>query len=129
MILRAQELLKKALPFLEQELAVIVSEAYANLEVWTSAIWGHPIQLVDSQNGEAGGTSPTQMEASLVGETTNGGLTPASQAETVLVPEHGEGDMPAETTRQRRPEQQLSHRRRRLHAALANSSEEAFESE
>ena len=131
-VLRAQELLKKALPFLEQELAVIVSEAYANLEVWTSAIWGHSIQLVDSQSGEAGQvgeTSPTQLEASLMEEGTNGGTTPASQAETVMMPLERERGRPPGTTRQRLQERQPSHRRRRLQAALANSSEDASESD
>ena len=128
-VLRAQELLKKALPFLEQELAVIVSEAYANLESWTSAIWGHPIQLVDTQNEGAGDPSPTQMEASPVEDTVNGGTTPASQADTVLVPPEAERGPPPAMTRRRLRDRQPSHGRRRLQAALANSSDDPSETE
>ncbi|CAE7527033.1 unnamed protein product [Symbiodinium necroappetens] len=113
-ILRAQQLLKQALPFLEQELAVIVSQAYANLYTWTTAIWGHPIQLVDSPENEDIQQSETLLEM-------EGDTTPASQAETVMMPAHSRGRTPTVTPRSPR-ERQPSHRRRRLHAALANSS-------
>ena len=117
-VLKAQELLRKALPFLEQELATIVSEAYANLESWTSAIWGHPIHLVETPDGDAGELSPTQMEASIVDEAINGGTTPASQADTVLLQQEANGGIPMSRHHVRQP----SHRRRRLHAVFANSS-------
>ena len=114
-ILRAQQLLKQALPFLEQELAVLVSEAYANLYTWTTAIWGHPIQLVESLEDEEVQQAETLLEA-------EGDATPASQAETVMMPVYNRGRDPTMATRTPR-ERQPSHRRRRLQAALANTSE------
>ena len=126
-VLKAQELLKKALPFMEQELATIVSEAYANLESWTTAIWGQPIQLVDTQEEVAGEISPTQMEASLVDDAVSGGATPMSQADTVAFQQETNGVAPMPMGRHR--ERQPSHRRRRLQAALANSSDAPSESD
>ena len=126
-VLKAQELLKKALPFLEQELATIVSEAYANLETWTSAIWGQPIQLVDTQEEVAGEPSPTQLETCLADDGINGGITPLSQADTVLVQHEDNGVNPIPMRRHR--ERQPSHRHRRLQAALADSSDASSESD
>ena len=113
-ILRAQQLLKQALPFLEQELAEIVSQAYANLYMWTTALWGHPIQLVDSAENEEIQQAETLLE-------TEGEVSHGSQAETVMVPPYNRGRDPTPATTKPR-ERQPSHRRRRLHAALANSS-------
>ena len=47
-ILRAQQLLERLLPFLEQDTAAIVSEAHGLLFSWTTALWGSPILLVDN---------------------------------------------------------------------------------
>ncbi|CAE7913948.1 unnamed protein product [Symbiodinium necroappetens] len=88
--------------------------AYANLYTWTTAIWGHPIQLVDSPENEEIQQAETLMEM-------EGDATPASQAETVMVPAYNRGSDPALATRVPR-ERQPSHRRRRLQAALANTS-------
>ena len=99
---------------------VIVSEAHANLESWTTAIWGHPIQLVDSQ--EAGPAEPDTTQIEMSGE-----ATPDSQADTVMVQQPVErrrpptGDLLTERVRQ------PPHRRRRLHAVLADSSSDESE--
>ena len=37
------------MPFVEQEVATSLNEAHANLAQWTTAVWGHPIQLVDTR--------------------------------------------------------------------------------
>ena len=111
-VLRAQEILQQAMPFAEQELAHFLAEAHAHLAAWTTSIWGHPIQLVADSSMEQE-VMPTQPEH-------HGELTPASQAETVLFPQPTRGRPPETSVRRTR---QPSHRRRRLQAALANTSE------
>ena len=120
-ILRTQSLLKQALPFLEQELADIVAKAYANLEVWTDHCYlGTPHTVRRFIGGRAGGAyrDPAGDER---------GLSPDSQADTVLVQqEPGRGRSPIggpPPDRARRP----PHRRRRLHAVMADSSTDESE--
>ena len=138
MILQAREILKKIMPFAEQEMALHLNEAYGLLEQWTVGLWGHPIQLVDSleSNRDDQQARPEGPGGSCPGTLPeySGDETPLSQAETVPVElgptnEEHRGRSPSRGTRPRRAKRPASHRRRRLQAALASTSSEASESE
>ena len=108
-VLRAQQLLEGALPFLEQETANVVAQAHSLLFSWTTSIWGVPIVLVNSSNV---GESPNSLAETIPwqpppADAPDGGTIPDVARETL--PEDDEGS-------------QLSHRRRRLHAAFDNAS-------
>ena len=128
-IVRAQQILQQIMPFAEQEVAQHLARAHSLLERWTTSLWGHPIQLVDSAptEHEEQGTEllPTLPEPS-------GEITPASQAETIPFDDAHFADMDrgrplhgAEHRHRKDRQRAPSHRRRRLHAAMAstNSSE------
>ena len=119
-VVKAQDIIRRLLPFAEHEVAAQLAEAHAHLEQWTQALWGHSIQLVDShENMEASREDmfATQME-------TNTGEEPSvSQMETV--PFHAMS--PEEAPRRRMLERASSHRRRRLQAALEGTSESESE--
>ena len=155
MILQAREILKKIMPFAEQEVALHLTEAYGLLEQWTVGLWGHPIQLVDSldsnhedQQAEPGESCPSAAVsrpegrppghlASILPPTLpeySGDETPLSQAETVPVDlgpieEVHRGRPPWRTKGTNDAPRPASHRRRRLQAALASSSSETSESD
>ena len=67
--LRAQEILQKVMPFIEQELATSPNEAHANLAQWTTALWGHSIQLLDSPENERPGSHLTGVAFAAVNAT------------------------------------------------------------
>ena len=46
-IVKAQELLSQAMPFLTQDAAQLVAGAHGLLTTWTEALWGEPIVLLD----------------------------------------------------------------------------------
>ena len=48
-VLKAQEILRRLLPFAEHEMAANLAEAHAHLAQWTQALWGHPIQLLEDR--------------------------------------------------------------------------------
>ncbi|CAE7619121.1 unnamed protein product [Symbiodinium necroappetens] len=113
-ILRAQEILREAMPFAEQELAHFLAEAHAHLAGWTQSLWGHPVRLVPAPDHRGCEATQTQLEQS-------GDVTPMSQADTVICqPVLPRGRTPTTTMRRTRAP---SHRRRRLQAALADTSE------
>ena len=106
-ILRAQQILEGALPFLEQEVAATIAEAHSLLFSWTTALWGSPIVMVNQ---------------------TGVGMSPDSAAETVPWHVPGEdagGTYPdtVDTADEERTWSQTSHRRRRMHAAMADDPE------
>ncbi|OLP85735.1 hypothetical protein AK812_SmicGene33236 [Symbiodinium microadriaticum] len=81
---KAQGILKRIMPFAEQEIAQHIAEAHVLLEQWTTALWGQPIQLVDSADTESG-MQDEQLDTALpptLPEQSGEG-TPLSQAETV----------------------------------------------
>ena len=104
-ILKAQGILKRIMPFAEQEIAQHIAEAHVLLEQWTTALWGQPIQLVDSADTESG-MQDEQLDTALpptLPEQSGEG-TPLSQAETVPFayrrkPLPGEGPSMDEATR------------------------------
>ena len=54
-ILRAQQILEKLMPFLDQQAAATLSEAHALLFGWITALWGRPILLVDTEGADPSG--------------------------------------------------------------------------
>ena len=125
-ILKAQGILKEIMPFAEQEMAQHIAEAHVLLEQWTTALWGQPIQLVDSVDTESG-MQAEQLDTALpptLPEQSGEG-TPLSQAETVPFAYQEETvarGRPPDRRDDESAKRASSHRRRRLHAALANSS-------
>ena len=99
---------------MEQEIAARLDEAHAHLSQWTTAIWDHPIQLVDSGEDDALSAADTllldtAMEAS--------GGTNALQAAGNT---HQSGEFPVVP---KEMDRSASHRRRRLAAALADTDD------
>ena len=65
-VLRAQHIMERLMPFLEQEAATTLQEAHALLFQWTTALWGTPIALVaagPTSNGTGGEITPTQKQS------------------------------------------------------------------
>ena len=127
-VLKAQDILKKVVPFVEQEVAVQLNEALSHLVQWTPALWGHPIQLVESLEEDAfsaAETVPVEMPAlnaenAMVTSGVELGETlpdAPSLPEVDEQAEQGEG-FPVPITKGA-----SSHRRRRLAAALASTSD------
>ena len=113
-VLKAQDILQRIIPFVEQEIAARLDEAHAHLSQWTTAIWDHPIQLVDSGEDDALSAADTllldtAMEAS--------GGTNALQAAGNT---HQSGEFPVVP---KEMDRSASHRRRRLAAALADTDD------
>ncbi|CAE7818526.1 unnamed protein product [Symbiodinium sp. CCMP2592] len=54
-ILRAQQILERIMPFLEQEVAAQLAEAHGLLFAWTAVLWGSPIFLLE--NAAVNGTT------------------------------------------------------------------------
>ena len=98
-VLKAQQILERLLPFLEQEAAATLSEAHSLLFRWTSALWGEAVLLVEEEVTQEGGTSPGFADT-----------TPPTQSFWAASP----GKRPPVA-------RQESHRRRRLHAALLDT--------
>ena len=48
-VLKAQHIVERLMPFLEQEAAIMLQEAHALLLQWTTALWGTPIALVEEE--------------------------------------------------------------------------------
>ena len=108
-ILRAQQIIEGALPFLEQEIATTIAEAHSLLFSWTTSLWGAPIVLVNNSH---------------VGESPN------SMAETVpwqpLLHADDQGgtfsDPSDDTQQQEETESLQSHRRCRMHAVMDDAA-------
>ena len=129
-ILRAQQLLERLLPFLEQDTAAVVSEVHGLLFSWTTALWGSPILLVDNDtqhfvNVMDPGDIHTAPEPELdsPGQAVNvadSGEEPRpsmSQEATQIFWAPSPNDSAALLARQ------SSHRRRRLHAHFLGSQD------
>ncbi|OLP84200.1 hypothetical protein AK812_SmicGene34947 [Symbiodinium microadriaticum] len=62
-ILRAQHIIERLMPFLEQEAAATLQDAHSMLFQWTTALWGEPITLADEGHGaDTGGNLPPTQE-------------------------------------------------------------------
>ena len=82
-ILRAQQIIERLLPFLEQDVAARLAQAHGLLFSWTTALWGTPILLAEtedpSQNALGDRTQPEQEMQHVNGVATP---TPSSQLPT-----------------------------------------------
>ena len=60
-ILRAQQIIERLLPFLEQDVAARLAQAHGLLFSWTTALWGTPILLAETEDPSqnALGDNPT----------------------------------------------------------------------
>ena len=123
-ILRAQHIIERLMPFLEQEAAATLQDAHSMLFQWTTALWGEPITLADEGHGaDTGGNLPPTQEQLHMAEDGDSAVdtVPFSPPEarprqrrdwrdgggtsSSTEPEEGSGE---------------SHRRRRLHAAASS---------
>ena len=123
-ILRAQQILEKLMPFLDQQAAAMLSEAHALLFGWTTALWGRPILLVDTE-----GTNPSSDELP--------NPTMTNEAESLPAEFAAEADSSLQPTQTFWPPsptgepaggthvltRQTSHRRRRMHALFADEDD------
>ncbi|CAE7647279.1 PHB2, partial [Symbiodinium sp. KB8] len=53
-VLKAQHIMERLMPFMEQEAAIMLQEAHALLMQWTTDLWGTPIALVVADQQQAG---------------------------------------------------------------------------
>ena len=100
-ILRAQQIIEQILPFLEQDVATRLAQAHGLLFSWTTALWGTPIMLAETENDQQ-----TQLHEGEIP------LATAPPRPTSMNP-----TWPPLT-------RSSSHRRRRLHAAVLDSQDE-----
>ena len=118
-VLKAQQILERLLPFLEQQPAAIAAEAHGLLFAWTTALWGRPILLVDTNDSEAFGAG---VEAEAPAAPHRGATMAALEAPTQAFWAPSPRSMPQSESHDLA--RQHSHRRRRLHAALLDSPED-----
>ena len=123
-ILRAQQILEKLMPFLDQQAAAMLSEAHALLFGWTTALWGRPILLVDTE-----GTNPSNDDLP--------NPTMTIEAESLPAEFAAEADSSLQPTQPFWPPSPTgepaggihvlarrdSHRRRRMHALFADEED------
>ena len=133
-VLKAQQILERLLPFLEQQPAAIAAEAHGLLFAWTTALWGRPILLVDTNDSEAfgagiGAEAPAaphrgeeSPEQTLEGSSQTSATIAALEAPTQAFWAPSPRNMPQSESHDLA--RQHSHRRRRLHAALLDSPED-----
>ena len=114
-ILRAQQMLEGILPFLEHDVATAVAEAHSYLFQWTTALWGSPVVLVESQ--AVGELSPNSTAETIPWHPTEPGGAPHVELENTAVDAVTTGDEEEDEE----CSSQTSHRRRRLHAAFHDS--------
>ena len=118
-VLKAQDILQRVIPFVEQEIAARLNEAHAHLSQWTTALWDHPIQLVESGEDDALSAADTLLLDTALEASVRANNQPnISQAD-------GEGTQAGESfpVNEREMTRSTSHRRRRLAAALADTDE------
>ena len=112
------------MPFLDQQAATTLSEAHALLFGWTTALWGRPILLVDTE-----GAIPSGGQPSHPGTTNEVAISPegiAAEVDDSLPPT--QTFWPPSPTREQTQgvhvlARQTSHRRRRMHALFADDNE------
>ena len=117
-ILKAQDILKRIIPFVEQEIATRLNEAHAHLEQWTTTLWNHPIQLVESGEDDALSAADTLLLDTAVEAS-------VEHSDQHNIPQTGGDDTLGEVfpVEERGLTRGTSHRRRRLAAALADTDE------
>ena len=137
-VLKAQQILERLMPFLEQQSATIAGEAHGLLFAWTTALWGRPILLADMDDSEEvrpsqrtgagrGSEDITTLHRGEESPGLLGGSTPAfatlaaSEAPTQTYWAPSPRNEPQHESRALA--RQHSHRRRRLHAAFLDTPE------
>ena len=123
-VLRAQQIIERLMPFMEQEAAVTLQDAHSLLFQWTTAIWGEPIMLTEEEHGvDAGGHLPPTYEQLTVPENDDSAAetVPFTPTEALMQQQRGGCDG-GRTSSSTEPEvaRRESHRRRRMHAALSD---------
>ena len=132
-ILRAQQILERLLPFLEQDIAAVVAEAHGLLFSWTTALWGAPILLVENDNdnlhfGKSADPRWTEADPAPEPETPqSGGALEQNGSEPRVADSQVATQAfwaPSPVREPARLSRQSSHRRRRLHALFLGSQDD-----
>ena len=124
-ILRAQQILERLMPFLEQEAATLLQDAHSMLFQWTTALWGEPVMLtavdgVEGEGGDPSSTQPEREEKASDGDSCVATVPFSPPSPTATGPGDDGQRGPAETASSTESERLSgdSHRRRRMHGAF-----------
>ncbi|CAE7447433.1 PHB2, partial [Symbiodinium microadriaticum] len=112
-VLKAQHIMERLMPFMEQEAAIMLQEAHALLMQWTTDLWGTPIALVVADQQQAGREDAGDEESCTA--TVPFSPLDATVPDEEALTEHAAGAGSRSNTSEASSEG--SHRRRRMHGA------------